>query len=138
MEAACELAQAFTQMIRQRHVFALESWLEAAISSGVPEMQTFAIGIKRDQLAIQAALTQEWSQGQVEGQIHRLKLLKRQSYGRAGFDLLRLVSLQGLLEVSTEDDAEPNYWVHYNVIPPAFPCYHRFWLRADYPQGHQL
>jgi transposase len=57
--------------------------------STVPELRTFAQGIRRDQVAVLAALTYEWSQGQVEGQIHRLKLLKRQSYGRAGFDLLR-------------------------------------------------
>ena len=48
-----------------------------------------AEGIRRDHAAVLAALTHEWSLGQVEGQIHRLKLLKRQSYGRAAFDLLR-------------------------------------------------
>jgi len=76
-------------MIRSRNALALNPWLEGAIRSGVPELRTFATGIKRDQAAILAALTYEWSQGQVEGQIHRLKLLKRQSYGQAGFDLLR-------------------------------------------------
>lgn len=60
-----------------------------ATGSGVPELRTFAAGIKRDQAAVLAALTYSWSQGQVEGQVHRLKLLKRQSYGRAGFDLFR-------------------------------------------------
>jgi transposase len=76
-------------MIRERNASALEPWLQEATESGVPELRTFANGIKRDQDAIQAALMYEWSQGQVEGQVHRLKLLKRQSYGRAGFDLLR-------------------------------------------------
>jgi transposase len=89
VKAACELAQAFAQMIRKRNASTLESWLQAAIDSGVPELRTFATGIKRDKASILAALTYEWSQGQVEGQIHRLKLIKRQSYGRAGFDLLR-------------------------------------------------
>ncbi len=89
VRAACELAQAFAQMIRKRNASALESWLEGASASGVPELRTFATGIKRDQPSILAALTYEWSQGQVEGQIHRLKLIKRQAYGRAGFDLLR-------------------------------------------------
>jgi len=60
-----------------------------ASRSEIAELRTFATGIKRDQAAVQAALTYSWSQGQVEGQVHRLKLLKRQSYGRAGFDLLR-------------------------------------------------
>jgi transposase len=76
-------------MIRKRNASALESWLEAARASGIPELRTFATGMKRDKASIQAALTYEWSQGQVEGQIHRLKLIKRQAYGRAGFDLLR-------------------------------------------------
>jgi transposase len=89
VRAACELAQAFAQMIRKRNASALESWLEEAARSGVPELRTFATGIKRDKDSILAALTYEWSQGQVEGQINRLKLIKRQAYGRAGFDLLQ-------------------------------------------------
>lgn len=86
---ACELAQAFVQMIRGRKAPALDPWLEETLKGEVPELRTFAAGIKRDQAAVLAALTHNWSQGQGEGQIHRLKLLKRQSYGRAGFDLLR-------------------------------------------------
>ncbi len=89
LKVACELAQAFAQMIRKRTASALESWLAEATESGVPELRTFATGMKRDQAAILAALTYAWSQGQVEGQINRLKLIKRQAYGRAGFDLLR-------------------------------------------------
>jgi len=89
VRVACDLAQAFAQMLRKRNASALESWLEGASASGIPELRTFASGIKRDQAAILAALMYEWSQGQVEGQINRLKLIKRQAYGRAGFDLLR-------------------------------------------------
>lgn len=89
VKVACELAKAFAQMIRGRNAPALDPWLEETLKGGVPELRTFAAGIKRDQAAVLAALTHNWSQGQVEGQIHRLKLLKRQSYGRAGFDLLR-------------------------------------------------
>jgi transposase len=87
--SACELAQAFAQMIRSRNASELDPWLAEATTSRVPELRTFAEGIRRDHAAVLAALTHEWSLGQVEGQIHRLKLLKRQSYGRAGFDLLR-------------------------------------------------
>jgi transposase len=50
----------------------------------------FAVHLKRDRAAVEAALTLPWSQGQTEGQINRLKLLKRQMYGRANIDLLRL------------------------------------------------
>src|SRR6266568_292616 len=89
LEVACKLAQSFALMVREKKVSALEPWLQEASRSGIAELRTFATGIKRDQAAVQAALTSSWSQGQVEGQVHRLKLLKRQSYGRAGFELLR-------------------------------------------------
>jgi transposase len=89
VKEACILAQAFVQMIRDRNASTLQPWLKEAARSGVSELQTFATGIKRDQAAILAALTYEWSQGQVEGQVNRLKLIKRQAYGRAKFDLLR-------------------------------------------------
>jgi transposase len=89
LEVACKLAQSFALMVREKKVSALELWLQEASRSEIAELRTFATGIKRDQAAVQAALTYSWSQGQVEGQVHRLKLLKRQSYGRAGFDLLR-------------------------------------------------
>ncbi len=86
---ACLLAQSFAQVVRTRNAKALEPWIEQAIESGVPELGSFVAGIRRNQSAVFSALCYTWSQGQVEGQIHRLKLLKRQSYGQAGFDLLR-------------------------------------------------
>ncbi len=86
---ACLLAQAFAQLVRTRNAKALEPWIEQAIDSGVPELGSFVGGIRRDQPAVFAALTYPWSQGQVEGQITRLKFLKRQSYGRASFNFLR-------------------------------------------------
>jgi transposase len=60
-----------------------------AEQSGEAELTGFAQGVRRDEAAVRAALCESWSQGQVEGQVNRLKLLKRQSYGRALFDLLR-------------------------------------------------
>jgi len=57
--------------------------------SSSTDLQGFASGIKRDYAAVKMALSVPWSQGQVEGQITRLKLLKRQMYGRARFELLR-------------------------------------------------
>ena len=68
---------------------ALEAWLADAHTSGIRAMQTFAAGLAQDGAAIRAALTTSWSSGQAEGQITRLKMLKRQTYGRANFDLLR-------------------------------------------------
>ncbi|NJN18187.1 MAG: transposase, partial [Oscillochloris sp.] len=86
---AHQLAQAFITMVRERQASALEDWLAHATASGVPELQTFAAGIERDKLAVSAALTLSFSNGQVEGQVNRLKLIKRMAYGRANFDLLR-------------------------------------------------
>jgi transposase len=64
-------------------------WLAEATTSNVSAIATFAAGLKQDGAAVRAALTTPWSSGQAEGQITRLKLLKRQTYGRASFDLLR-------------------------------------------------
>ena len=55
----------------------------------MPAVETFAAGLEQDGAAVRAALTMPWNNGQTEGQVTRLKLLKRQTYGRAGFDLLR-------------------------------------------------
>jgi transposase len=83
------LAQEFIQMVRERSVTLLEDWLVRVEASGISELQGFGAGIRRDQAAVMAALSLDWSNGQVEGQINRLKFIKRSMYGRAGFDLLR-------------------------------------------------
>jgi Transposase len=75
---------------RERGGQHLETWLQAAEASHIPEFETFAAGVRQEQAAICAGLTLPWSSGQMEGQITRLKLLKRSMYGRAKFDLLRL------------------------------------------------
>ncbi len=67
----------------------LDAWLVEAGNCGVQTMETFAAGLKQDAAAIRAALTTPWSNGQTEGQVNRLKTLKRQMYGRASFNLLR-------------------------------------------------
>ena len=67
----------------------LDAWLIEAGGCGVPTMETFAAGLKKDADATRAALTTPWSNGQTEGQVNRLKLVKRQMYGHASFDLLR-------------------------------------------------
>ncbi len=67
----------------------LNAWLAEAHACGVSAVETFAAGLEQDGATVRAALTEPWSSGQAEGQINRLKFLKRQSYGRAGFDLLR-------------------------------------------------
>ena len=67
----------------------LAAWLTEARACGVSAMETFATGLEQDGAAVCAALTLPCSNGQAEGQVNRRKLLKRQSYGRASFDLLR-------------------------------------------------
>ena len=67
----------------------MEAWLEDATTSGLPEFHSFATGLRRDQAAIVAAVSLPYSNGQTEGRITKLKLLKRSMYGRASFELLR-------------------------------------------------
>ena len=86
VETASELAREFRRMLRQRDHEALSGWLERVKGT---ELGQFAAGLRRDEAAVRAALRLPWSNGQVEGQVHRLKLVKRQMYGRAKFDLLR-------------------------------------------------
>ena len=94
IKTAQELARELVRLIKERQALAFPGWLEQALHSGVPELEGFARGLQHDQAAVTAALTEPWSNGQVEGQINRLKCLKRQMYGRANFDLLRLRVLQ--------------------------------------------
>lgn len=89
IKKARELAERFQKMIRQREVDELDGWVEEATASQVKEIVGFAEGLKRDRKAVEGALQYEWSNGQVEGQVNRLKLIKRQMYGRAKFDLLK-------------------------------------------------
>jgi transposase len=86
---AYELAQAFAVMARERTGQAFEAWLASVAASGIAELQRYASGLVEDRAAVEAGLTQVWSNGQTEGQINKLKLVKRQMYGRAKFDLLR-------------------------------------------------
>ena len=67
----------------------LSAWIEQASTCTVIELERFASGIQRAAAAVLGAITSPWSNGQVEGQVTRAKLLKRQMYGRANFDLLR-------------------------------------------------
>jgi transposase len=86
---AQELALGFVELVKERRVDGLREWLIEAVRSEVAEFHSFANGLMADLLAVRAALEYEWSNGQVEGQVHRLKLLKRQMYGRAKLELLR-------------------------------------------------
>jgi transposase len=86
---AYDLGQRFTKMIRERQHESLLPWLEDVARSKIDALTGFANGIKQDLAAVTNALSLPWSNGQTEGQVNRLKLIKRQMYGRANFDLLR-------------------------------------------------
>ncbi|MDQ6661755.1 MAG: ISL3 family transposase [Chloroflexota bacterium] len=87
--SAYKLVHDFRRIMKGRLAGELDGWLQAAKESRIATMQNFALGIEKDKAAVVGALVHEWSQGQVEGQVNRLKLRKRQLYGRANFDLLR-------------------------------------------------
>jgi transposase len=89
IRTAKQLAEDFGRIVRERDLRGLDAWLDVAESSDLPEFRGFALMLRRDLPAVQAALTYHWSNGQTEGQINRLKFMKRQMYGRASMDLLR-------------------------------------------------
>jgi transposase len=82
------LTEAFAQMVRQRTPSALPPWVATVLTSSLPDLRRFAMGLRQD-AAVHAALALPYSNGQTEGHVTRLKLLKRQMYGRAKLDLLR-------------------------------------------------
>ena len=85
---AIDLAQDFTQLVRQRQPAQLDPWLKRATTSTQEALQRFAKGLYEDYDAVKAGVTLPWSTGPVEGHINRLKMLKRQMFGRARLDLL--------------------------------------------------
>lgn len=88
LAAMVDLADEFLQMVRQRQAESLDDWLMKALTSPFKAFQSFADGLIEDYAAVKAGLMLEVSNGPVEGLNNRLKMLKRQMYGRAGLDLL--------------------------------------------------
>lgn len=84
-----DLAAEFAAQIRKSGKQTFADWLAAVAASGCVELRSFVDGLRQDEAAVSAALTEPWSNGPVEGQVNRLKTIKRQMYGRAGFQLLR-------------------------------------------------
>jgi transposase len=96
LQAACPpaataypLFQEITRIIKEQAGDRLDAWLNAAAASGLPDLIAFADGLRRERTELLAALSLPWSTGPVEGHITRLKLIKRQGYGRAGLDTLK-------------------------------------------------
>jgi len=95
-ETMYQLVQEFFGLVRFRQGTQLDSWLSKVQASAIPELRRFAKGLERDKAAVLAGLTLSHSNGQVEGQVTRMKLSKRMMFGRAGFALLRQRVLHAL------------------------------------------
>ena len=89
LDEAVALAERFIGLVRDHAPDRLDPWLQRTADSTVEQLRRFAKHISTDYDAVRAAVGSSWSNGQVEGQINRLKTIKRQMYGRAGLDLLR-------------------------------------------------
>ena len=87
---AIRLTQDFADLVRHGKPDQLDTWLERAAASCLQAFKSFANGLRADYDAVKAGITLPWSTGPVEGQINRLKMLKRQMFGRANIDLLKL------------------------------------------------
>jgi transposase len=89
LEAAATHTASFAEMMCQRRGERLEEWIYAVEADELPELHRFTTGIRRDHAAVLAGLTQAHNSGPVEGTVNKIKMLKRQMFGRANFDLLR-------------------------------------------------
>jgi transposase len=90
-ELACarQLAQHFLRLVRERRGRELDDWVADVHTTGPPELRGFSRNLQHDWAAVHAGLTERWSSGCVEGNVNKLKVAKRQMFGRARFDLLR-------------------------------------------------
>ena len=96
VDLAYDLVQQFARMVRDRTGEDLDAWLTQVANSQLPEFQSFAVGIEKDKEAVRAGLTWWINNGVVEGHVTKLKLIKSQGYGKAGFPLLRKRVLHAL------------------------------------------
>ncbi|MDA7716901.1 ISL3 family transposase [bacterium] len=83
------LTRIFKRMMKEKEEGNLDNWIESAIDSNVKEIQSFAMGLKSDYKAVKNAIALSWSNGPVEGNVNKLKTIKRQMYGRGSFQLLK-------------------------------------------------
>lgn len=84
-----DLVEEFRGIVRGRQETKLTGWMESVAKSELVDFENFVSHLRRDEAAVRAGLTYQWSNGPTEGQVNRLKYLKRQMFGRANFDLLK-------------------------------------------------
>lgn len=96
LKSSYDLIQSFLAMVHKREGARLDAWLARVVESGLPELLSFASGIEKDKDAVRTGQTWSINNGMVEGHVTKLKLIKRQGYGRASFPLLRKRVLHAL------------------------------------------
>ncbi|MFD5437335.1 transposase [Kitasatospora sp. NPDC127067] len=89
LETTAGLVRSFAEMLTLLEGHRLPEWITEAMTSGLRGISTFANGLNSDYDAVEAGLTTQWNSGHVEGAVNRIKMLKRQMFGRASFPLLR-------------------------------------------------
>ncbi|MEY9937649.1 transposase [Streptacidiphilus sp. MAP5-3] len=89
LAATSRHVRAFAELMNNRRGRQLKGWIAAVHADAIPALHTFAAGLLQDLYAVVAGLTLDYSSGAVEGHNNKIKMLKRQMFGRAGFDLLR-------------------------------------------------
>lgn len=89
LDALTRRVRSFATMLNERQGKRLPEWLDAVRQDDLPSLHTLAAGIDRDRDGVIAGLTLPWNSGPVEGHVNRIKMRKRQMFGRAGFELLR-------------------------------------------------
>jgi transposase len=89
LDSLARHVRAFAELLTQRRGDRLDTWIDQVERDELPHLRSFAAGLKRDLAAVVNGLTLPYSSGAVEGNVNRIKMLKRQMYGRANLDLLR-------------------------------------------------
>jgi transposase len=89
LDALARHVTGFAKLLTGRHGGRLDAWIEQVQRDDLPYLHSFAVGLTKDHAAVVNGLTLPYSSGAVEGNVNRIKMLKRQMYGRANFDLLR-------------------------------------------------
>ena len=89
ISSGLKLVKEFQALLVGKQADRFDQWRLCVEQSGLKELQGFSTGLMKDEAAVRAAMTYDWSNGQVEGNVNRLKMIKRMMFGRAGFALLR-------------------------------------------------
>jgi transposase len=112
VEVVYQLVEKFLHMVRERTGEQLDAWLGAVEATHLEAFQSFVNGIQQDKDAVFAGLTLPWSNGPLEGNVNRLKLIKKSMYGRAEFDLLKIRVLYQNERVQERKNKQKNNQEH--------------------------